>query len=82
MAINQKKVDALVKKGEETIDPKLACGIFIGKDGDKTIEVRIGKFGPFLSDNEGTTSALPSMMCPDELTLEKAKELLSSNIND
>lgn len=71
-------LDALVKKGEETIDPKLACGILIGKDGDKTIEVRIGKFGPFLSDNEGTTSALPSMMCPDELTLEKAKELLET----
>ena len=69
-------LDELVKKGEETIDPKLACGIYIGKDGDKTLEVRIGKFGPFLSDGEGNTTALPDMMCPDELTLEKAKELL------
>ncbi|MGI6680290.1 MAG: type I DNA topoisomerase [Bdellovibrionota bacterium] len=68
-------LEALVKRGEEVIDPKVACGIFIGKDGEKTIEVRIGKFGPFLTDGE-VTSALPNMMCPDELTLEKAKELL------
>ena len=71
-------LDELVKKGEETIDPKLACGIYIGNDGDKILEVRIGKFGPFLSDGDGNTAALPDMMCPDELTLEKAKELLET----
>lgn len=67
----------LVSTGEAEIDPRIVCGIPIGTRDDSTVvEVRIGKFGPFLSD--GTTRCgLPDGICPDEVTLEKAEELLA-----
>ncbi len=68
-------LDVLVKEGEKNIDPRIVCGITISQNDDKKIEVRIGRYGPFLTDGE-TTSALTEMMCPDELTSEKANELL------
>lgn len=71
-------LEALIKKGEETIDPRIVCGITIGEDNGKKIEVRIGKYGAYLTDGDGVTCALPEMLCPDELTLDKAKELLST----
>ncbi len=66
----------LVSQGEATIDPRVVCGIAIGKDENGTdVEVRIGKFGPFLSN--GTDRAgVPDDLCPDELTIEKAVQLL------
>ena len=66
----------LVKKGEETIDPRIVCGIEIGKDqkGD-LLEVRIGKFGAFLRKGD-INATIPERICPDELNLEKAKELI------
>lgn len=68
-------LEVLVQNGEKNIDPRVVCGITICDDKDKKIEVRIGRFGPFLTNGE-TTSALPDMMCPDELTKERAIELL------
>ena len=66
----------LVEQGEENIDPRDVCGIPIGKAEDgRDIEVRIGRYGPFISDGE-TRSSLPDSIAPDELTLEKAVEIL------
>lgn len=68
----------LVESGEEKIDPADVCGVEIGEADDGTkIEVRIGRYGPFLSD--GTNRAgLPEDLPPDELTPEMAKELLEA----
>jgi DNA topoisomerase-1 len=84
-------LDALVKEGEEKIDPRDVCGIpldfcaFIdlqGKNKDlvrdtpNNLEVRIGRYGPFLSD--GTTRAgMPDGIAPDEVTQEMARTLLA-----
>ena len=65
----------LVKTGEADIDPRLVCGVEIGEENDKKIEVRIGKFGPFLSDGENKSS-IPDELPPDELTLVRAREIL------
>jgi DNA topoisomerase-1 len=66
----------LVEKGGETIDPRDVCGVPLGEFEDgKKVEVRIGRYGPFLTDGE-TRSGLPENMCPDEMTIEKAKEIL------
>ena len=47
----------LVTKGEEQIDPRLVCGIPLGKDSqDRAVEVRIGRYGPFLSNGEHRAS--------------------------
>lgn len=67
----------LVATGETDIDPRIVCGIPIGVGSrEQNIEVRIGKFGPFLSDGE-TRSSLPDGICPDEINVEKAEEILA-----
>ena len=66
----------LVDSGEKNIDPREVCGVGIGTTAEgKTIEVRIGRYGAFVSDGEARAS-LPPMIAPDELTLTKAEELL------
>ena len=68
----------LVKQGEETIDPRIVCGIPIGKTEDgRNIEVRIGKYGPFISDGENRASVLDQQL-PDELTVEVADQILKT----
>lgn len=69
---------SLVEKGAEVIDPRKVCGVTIGdqKEGSG-IEVRIGRWGPFLSDGENR-AGLPEGIAPDELTVEKAREILAS----
>ena len=67
---------SLVETGEESIDPRDVCSIPLGEssDGEK-IEVRIGRYGPFISD--GTNRAgLPDMLAPDEMSMEEAQRLL------
>ncbi|MCW5965824.1 MAG: type I DNA topoisomerase [Bryobacterales bacterium] len=66
----------LVETGEKTIDPRVACRFVpASRPEDAVYEVRIGRYGPFLTDGERRAS-LPEDMAPDELTPEKAEELL------
>ncbi|MCB0334423.1 MAG: hypothetical protein KDD55_13040, partial [Bdellovibrionales bacterium] len=68
----------LIKKGEEEIDPRVVCGIEVGKDSEgKVVEVRIGRYGPFLTDGENRAS-LPDDVPPDELTADKALEIIET----
>ncbi|MCL4137033.1 UNVERIFIED_CONTAM: hypothetical protein GTU68_007962 [Idotea baltica] len=68
----------LVKKGEESIDPRIVCGIPLGTTEDgREIEVRIGKWGPFLSDGEKRASVTDET-APDELSIPMAVELLEA----
>src|SRR5215204_3120604 len=41
------------------------------------IELRIGRYGPFL-ESDGERVSVPEDLAPDELTVEKARELLAS----
>lgn len=67
---------SLVEKGESSIDPRVVCGIPIGIDQNGTeVEVRIGKYGPFLT-NGTQRASVPDSLPPDELTVETAVELL------
>ncbi len=66
----------LVKTGEEKIDPREVCGLPIGEDEKgRTVEVRIGRYGPFLTNGEQRAS-VPEMQLPDELTVPVASDLL------
>jgi DNA topoisomerase I len=66
----------LVTKGVEDIDPREINGITLGKDESGTeVEVRVGRYGPFVS-NGTQRASVPENLCPDEVTLEKAIELL------
>ncbi|MDQ2825481.1 MAG: DNA topoisomerase I, partial [Actinomycetota bacterium] len=68
----------MVKDRLEAIDPRAINSIPIGADADgKEIVVRVGRYGPYLS-RDGETAAVPEGIAPDELTVEKATELLST----
>lgn len=72
----QKGLKELTLLGGEQIDPREVCGVSIGRDeNDTLIEVRIGKYGPFISDGENRAS-VPDGVAPDELTMERAAEIL------
>lgn len=63
------------KVGE--IDARDVSRIPIGKpDGQEEIVVRVGRYGPFLQQGE-QRAPIPAGLAPDEVTLEKAQELLS-----
>ncbi len=66
--------------GEEhlaEIDPREVNTIEIGKDDDgRTINVRVGKFGPYL-EREDERASLAEDIAPDELTVDLAAELLA-----
>jgi DNA topoisomerase-1 len=62
---------------EEHIDPRKVCSIPLGTDEKgQLVEVRVGRYGPFLSNGDRRVS-VPDEMPPDEMTLQKALELLA-----
>lgn len=63
-------------KVQDEIDPRIVCGIPLGKNEDGTlVEIRVGRWGPFLSCGDLRVSILDGT-APDELTLEVALDLL------
>ncbi len=67
----------LIALGEKEIDPRIINGLPLGEWEGKKVEVRVGRYGPFLSDGERRAS-VPDEMPPDELTLPKALEMLEN----
>ncbi len=66
----------LVQAGEKDIDPRKVCGLPLGSlEGGAQVEVRIGRYGPFLTDGASRCS-LPDDIAPDELSLGKARDML------
>lgn len=66
----------LVTNGVEHIDPRDVCGLPLGKDeAGNDVEVRVGRYGPFVS-NGTQRASVPEHLAPDEVTLDKAVELL------
>ncbi|MCL4137578.1 UNVERIFIED_CONTAM: hypothetical protein GTU68_047068 [Idotea baltica] len=72
----------LVKQGEDTIDPRVVCGLPIGtaEDGSE-LEVRIGRYGPFVSDGTRRAS-VPDETAPDEVKIDVALEMLVNASKD
>ncbi len=74
---SMKGLKDLVTEGEEKIDPREVCGIRLGKDSSsRDVEVRIGRYGPFLSNGE-TRASIPDTLAFDELNVEKAEGILA-----
>jgi DNA topoisomerase-1 len=42
------------------------------------VVVRVGRYGPYVEDSEGARGSIPADLPPDELTLERARELLTA----
>jgi len=70
-----------LEQKEQDIDPRTVCSIPVGpeRNGD-SIVVRVGRYGPFLQQGE-QTAPLPDSICPDEVTVEKAKQLSPKTIS-
>ncbi|MCR4314888.1 MAG: type I DNA topoisomerase [Planctomycetes bacterium] len=78
-------LDATLKDAEKTVDPRQVCSIELGlitldgSDGGSgsefKLEVRVGRYGPFVSAGE-LSSSIPEDIPPDELTIEAAKKML------
>ena len=75
-----KGLKPLLESKVQEIDPRQTSRFSLGKapgdaDGPE-IFVRVGRFGPFIEQGERKAS-LPDQMAPDEVTLDKALELLA-----
>ncbi|WP_293911130.1 type I DNA topoisomerase [Deinococcus sp.] len=71
----------LIERELEAIDPRVVATIEVPRLAGSGIEVRVGKYGPYLSRGE-TKANIPEETAPDELTLDKAEELLSRPSGD
>ncbi len=69
--------NTLDTKAEE-IDPRTVCTIPLGVDADGTpVAIRVGRYGPFISRGDDT-ARVPEKTPPDELSLDKAIEMLET----
>jgi DNA topoisomerase-1 len=67
----------LLENKVDEVDPRAVCTIPVGTpEGGEPVVVRVGRYGPYLQQGEDRRAALPADMPPDELTLERALELL------
>ncbi|HHH26927.1 MAG TPA: type I DNA topoisomerase, partial [Polyangiaceae bacterium] len=72
----------IVSEKLEEIDAREVNTLPLGKDEEgREIAIRVGRFGPYLQ-REDETCNIPEDMPPDELTLEKAIEMLNTPRGD
>ena len=72
----------LVHVNLDEIDPRAINSIPIGNDGNgDQVVVRVGRYGPYIQWGDDTVS-LPDDLAPDELTMEKAAELLAASAEE
>ncbi|HSH23083.1 MAG TPA: type I DNA topoisomerase, partial [Acidimicrobiales bacterium] len=72
----------LVAERLDEIDPRQVNSIPIAVDAEgREIVVRVGRYGPFLQRGEDR-AAVPDDLAPDELTLERAEDLLAAPSGD
>ncbi|MGH9164463.1 MAG: DNA topoisomerase, partial [Acidimicrobiales bacterium] len=75
-------LQSLVADRLDAIDPRQVSSIPIGVDATgEEVVVRVGRYGPFLQRGDDRAS-VPEDLAPDELTLERAEELLSAPSGD
>ncbi|MFN2389842.1 MAG: type I DNA topoisomerase [Actinomycetota bacterium] len=72
----------MVSERLDEIDPRAINSFTVGSGDDgRPIVLRVGRFGPYLERGEDRAS-VPEDVAPDELTLEKANELLDAPSGD
>jgi DNA topoisomerase-1 len=72
----------LIDLAKENADPAAINAIPLGKDADgDEVVVRNGRYGPYVKRGDDTAS-VPTDLAPDELTVERALELLAAPKGD
>ncbi len=72
---------ALIGERLESIDPRVVATIPVPRLEGHDIEVRVGRYGPFLKRGEQSVT-IPEDIAPDELTLARVEELLSKQSSE
>jgi DNA topoisomerase-1 len=73
---------SLVADRLDEIDARAINSLPLGQDAEgRMILIRVGKFGPYLARGDETAS-IPEDLPPDELTIERAVELLAAPSGD
>ena len=73
----------LIESKLDQIDAREVNSIPIGADPDgNVIVVRVGRYGPYVQRGEGERASISEDLPPDELTVEKAIELLEAPAGD
>ncbi len=73
---------ALIEAAMANADPAQVNAVSLGKDAEGTeIVVRNGKYGPYIK-REDQTASVPEGLAPDEVTIERALELLAAPKGD
>ena len=67
----------IVTERARAIDPRRVGTIPIGQQDGETIALRVGRYGPYIERGEARAS-VPEGLAPDEITIEKALELLAT----
>jgi DNA topoisomerase-1 len=73
----QPGLHAIVNDHAPKIDPKKVGTIPIGMHEGQAISLRVGRYGPYLESGEARAS-VPEGLAPDEITVEKALDLLAA----
>jgi DNA topoisomerase-1 len=68
-----------LEKADRKIDPKQVCGVMRWQDGGEKIELRVGRYGPFLAAGDRKPVSLPDELPPDSLDLELVRKLLAES---
>ncbi|HKY61321.1 MAG TPA: type I DNA topoisomerase [Gemmatimonadota bacterium] len=67
----------LLENKVDEVDARAVCTIPIGTpEGEEPVVVRVGRYGPYLQQGKDRRASLPEDLPPDELSLERAVELL------
>jgi DNA topoisomerase-1 len=73
----------LIAERLDQIDPREVSATVIGVDGEgREIVVRVGRYGPYLQRGDDERASIPEDLAPDELTVERAEELLAAPSGD
>ncbi len=78
---------ALIDTSMGLIDARSVNSIPLGVDSEgRTIEARVGRYGPYIerviSEDESQRASIPDDIPPDELTIDRAVELLEAPAGD
>ena len=75
---SERGLKPMLEVNTEEIDPRTVCSIPLGTDAEgRELIARVGRYGPFLQ-REDQTAPIPDQTCPDELTVERATELIEN----
>jgi len=68
---------AIVNERATSIDPKTIGTIPLGMKDGVALNLRVGRYGPYIEFGESRAS-VPEGLAPDEITMEKAAELIAT----